>query len=43
MEANAVRSDLVEFNNQNKILSMQRAKDGQEVEVLRKLYDIAAP
>lgn len=35
--------DLVEFNNQNKILSLQRAKDEQEINVLRQLYDITPP
>ena len=33
-------TDLVQFNTQNKLLSLHRAKDKQEVEVLRDLYGI---
>lgn len=33
-------TDLVQFNTQNKLLSLYRAKDKQEVEVLRDLYGI---
>lgn len=36
-------ADLMAFNNQNKILSMQRAMDEQEVNMIRQLYDIASP
>ncbi len=33
-------SDLVEFNNQNKLLSIQRSKDEEEVEVTKALYGL---
>lgn len=32
--------DLVKFNQQNKLLSLQRAKDKQEIEVVKKLYNL---
>lgn len=35
-----VQRDLLQFNQQNMVLRIQRAKDQQEVDVIRKLYDI---